>query len=119
MLFSFFNDTATTEIYTLSLHDALPICLLENGANTSFVHALLDEKVPAARVVEDPITKVESRPGPHPCIPTPENIYGDRRNTPGIHPASVPERDSLVAAVRALDGERLTAGPIVNGDRKS
>src|SRR5437867_11571803 len=22
----FFNDTATTEIYTLSLHDALPIC---------------------------------------------------------------------------------------------
>src|SRR3712207_8598889 len=25
--FCFFNDTATTEIYTLSLHDALPICL--------------------------------------------------------------------------------------------
>src|SRR3712207_8612210 len=23
----FFNDTATTEIYTLSLHDALPICV--------------------------------------------------------------------------------------------
>ena len=26
--FFFFNDTATTEIYTLSLHDALPISLL-------------------------------------------------------------------------------------------
>src|SRR5690348_18459838 len=26
ILFFFFNDTATTEIYTLSLHDALPIC---------------------------------------------------------------------------------------------
>src|SRR5215510_6638507 len=26
--FFFFNDTATTEIYTLSLHDALPICAL-------------------------------------------------------------------------------------------
>src|SRR5205807_4145319 len=25
-LFFFFNDTASTEIYTLSLHDALPIC---------------------------------------------------------------------------------------------
>src|SRR3712207_8305422 len=25
-MFVFFNDTATTEIYTLSLHDALPIC---------------------------------------------------------------------------------------------
>src|SRR2546422_7708763 len=28
-LFFFFNDTATTEIYTLSLHDALPICQLD------------------------------------------------------------------------------------------
>src|SRR5256885_3949886 len=27
-LFFFFNDTATTEIYTLSLHDALPIFLI-------------------------------------------------------------------------------------------
>src|SRR5256885_11030488 len=27
--FFFFNDTATTEIYTLSLHDALPICFDE------------------------------------------------------------------------------------------
>src|SRR5690242_21764113 len=26
-IFFFFNDTSTTEIYTLSLHDALPICL--------------------------------------------------------------------------------------------
>src|SRR5262250_142352 len=29
--FFFFNDTATTEIYTLSLHDALPICLVQQG----------------------------------------------------------------------------------------
>ena len=29
--FFFFNDTATTEIYTLSLHDALPICCREMG----------------------------------------------------------------------------------------
>src|SRR2546425_2715319 len=28
--FFFFNDTATTEIYTLSLHDALPICRLQD-----------------------------------------------------------------------------------------
>src|SRR5688572_31056682 len=26
LFYFFFNDTATTEIYTLSLHDALPIC---------------------------------------------------------------------------------------------
>src|SRR5258708_29450154 len=29
LLFFFFNDTATTEIYTLSLHDALPIFVVE------------------------------------------------------------------------------------------
>src|SRR5215203_7400612 len=29
-VFFFFNDTATTEIYTLSLHDALPISLLHD-----------------------------------------------------------------------------------------
>src|SRR2546429_7003030 len=28
VFFFFFNDTATTEIYTLSLHDALPICFV-------------------------------------------------------------------------------------------
>ena len=32
-VFFFFNDTATTEIYTLSLHDALPICV-DHGART-------------------------------------------------------------------------------------
>src|SRR5260221_13405574 len=31
LFFFFFNDTATTEIYTLSLHDALPICPLRAG----------------------------------------------------------------------------------------
>src|SRR3712207_7835218 len=32
ILIFFFNDTATTEIYTLSLHDALPICLPRDAA---------------------------------------------------------------------------------------
>src|SRR2546422_6755604 len=36
LTFFFFNDTATTEIYTLSLHDALPICCpLSNAAAMS------------------------------------------------------------------------------------
>src|SRR5256885_8742352 len=33
--FFFFNDTATTEIYTLSLHDALPIYLSARGGHAS------------------------------------------------------------------------------------
>src|SRR2546427_11340378 len=40
-MFFFFNDTATTEIYTLSLHDALPIC-----PHVAGVAALLLQKRP-------------------------------------------------------------------------
>src|SRR5256885_13188981 len=36
-LFFFFNDTATTEIYTLSLHDALPISPAAKTRQVSFV----------------------------------------------------------------------------------
>src|SRR5260370_4428359 len=36
--FFFFNDTATTEIYTLSLHDALPICLRHRSPGTRADH---------------------------------------------------------------------------------
>src|SRR3712207_6957857 len=38
----FFNDTATTEIYTLSLHDALPICELARGVG---FYLLVGERV--------------------------------------------------------------------------
>src|SRR3712207_9002639 len=41
-LFFFFNDTATTEIYTLSLHDALPISATWNGC------ACLEPTAPAS-----------------------------------------------------------------------
>src|SRR6266540_7149426 len=40
LLFFFFNDTATTEIYTLSLHDALPISFMASSwSPRSFCHA--------------------------------------------------------------------------------
>src|SRR3712207_9438299 len=38
--FLFFNDTATTEIYTLSLHDALPICINEISFNSSLMREM-------------------------------------------------------------------------------
>src|SRR5260370_18987829 len=38
--FFFFNDTATTEIYTLSLHDALPICRGRGGSDRVGVWAV-------------------------------------------------------------------------------
>src|SRR2546429_4406151 len=44
--FFFFNDTATTEIYTLSLHDALPICAFGAGEPGLGGNAGLDSRFP-------------------------------------------------------------------------
>ena len=90
--------------------------LLENGANSSFVHALLDERVPAADVVADPITAVEAQPGPHPRIARPEDMYGDRKNSLGRDYSRAEDRERHARALEAFDRERLEAGPIVGGE---
>jgi RHH-type proline utilization regulon transcriptional repressor/proline dehydrogenase/delta 1-pyrroline-5-carboxylate dehydrogenase len=91
--------------------------LLENGANTSFVHALLDEKTPVAKVVVDPIRTVEDAgAGPHPKIPLPRDLYGpSRRNSMGVDLSIAAERQRLEQAIAKLDGEALESGPIIAG----
>src|SRR3712207_9251791 len=52
MRFFFFNDTATTEIYTLSLHDALPIyrsCGRRTRSSPGIAAATSDEVAPQRR----------------------------------------------------------------------
>ena len=91
--------------------------LLENGANTSFVHALSDPLVPAAMVAADPIATLHAAGGgPHPRIPSPADLYGpERRNSQSVDLSIATERERLAAAVAALDGETVLAGPIVAG----
>ncbi|KCZ55702.1 pyrroline-5-carboxylate dehydrogenase [Hyphomonas beringensis] len=91
--------------------------LLENGANTSFVHSFLDPDVPAEMVVADPIVKVEVGPRRHPRIPTPPRLYGpDRRNSAGMDISQNAIRKDLAAAVKSFrDSPAISAGPIVNG----
>ncbi|HEX7944526.1 MAG TPA: bifunctional proline dehydrogenase/L-glutamate gamma-semialdehyde dehydrogenase PutA, partial [Phenylobacterium sp.] len=103
-----------------SHEDLLPYLvrrLLENGANTSFVSALLDEKTPIEKVVVDPITAVEAAgAGPHPRIPLPRDLYGpSRKNSEGVDLSIAADRTRLTVALDALDQETLVAGPIVNG----
>src|SRR2546429_9996924 len=59
--FFFFNDTATTEIYTLSLHDALPI--LGIGSNTA-VFSLIDALLLRSLAVPAPRELVHISFGP-------------------------------------------------------
>src|SRR3989442_15929267 len=50
-IFFFFNDTATTEIYTLSLHDALPIHRIApvQGQQGRAIRSALAHRLPAGR----------------------------------------------------------------------
>lgn len=103
-----------------SHEDLLPYLvrrLLENGANTSFVHALLDEKTPVSKVVVDPISAVEAAgAGPHPRIPLPRELYGpSRKNSEGLDLSIKAVRDQLATAIAKLDTEALEAGPILSG----
>jgi RHH-type proline utilization regulon transcriptional repressor/proline dehydrogenase/delta 1-pyrroline-5-carboxylate dehydrogenase len=103
-----------------SHQDLLPYLvrrLLENGANTSFVHALLDERTPVEKVVVDPVAAVEAAGGgPHPRIPLPVDLYGpSRRNSQGLDLSVAAVRARLTAAVGEVDAQRLQAGPIIRG----
>jgi len=92
--------------------------LLENGANTSFVHALTDAKVPAEVVVADPIAAVEAHPGPHPRLPTPAGLYGPARRNSSAEDLSVAaDRDLLVRAIGLRVAEPLSAAPLIGGRR--
>ncbi|KZE08604.1 MULTISPECIES: bifunctional proline dehydrogenase/L-glutamate gamma-semialdehyde dehydrogenase PutA [Sphingomonas] len=87
--------------------------LLENGANSSFVNALLDEEVPATTLVADPVAAVAATPRQHPRLPSPSGIYPGRGNPLG--------RDYSIASVRARAMSvrdtfaTIHAGPIVGG----
>src|SRR2546430_11332721 len=50
--FFFFNDTATTEIYTLSLHDALPIFTRLTGPEAALEAITSGAHIPAPRALE-------------------------------------------------------------------
>ncbi|WP_125255195.1 bifunctional proline dehydrogenase/L-glutamate gamma-semialdehyde dehydrogenase PutA [Brevundimonas fluminis] len=89
--------------------------LLENGANSSFVHALLDERVPSSAVAADPISQVEAHPDRHPKIPVPKDMYMDRQNSLGRDYSQAADRERHLQALRKVDAERFTSGPIVGG----
>src|SRR3712207_7472761 len=82
--FFFFNDTATTEIYTLSLHDALPIC---PGAKTHSARNRRREPMPGAAR--------RGRRRPSPCGP-PAHRGTERGPRSEEHTSELQSRQYLV-----------------------
>lgn len=59
--------------------------LLENGANSSFVHQLADENLSDTDLLADPVAKITAVAGArHPNIPLPRDLFGKRVNSSGI-----------------------------------
>src|SRR3712207_8566525 len=69
----FFNDTATTEIYTLSLHDALPIL-------ASWALASEPPEAPASEPILSRVAQV-STPEPAETVPVPEAVPRSEEHT--------------------------------------
>lgn len=86
--------------------------LLENGANTSFVHSFLDEDVPPENVARSPFT--DEPPIKHPRIPLPKDLFGHTRsNSRGLDLTQEAVRERMEAAVKAFKPGK--AAPIING----
>jgi RHH-type transcriptional regulator, proline utilization regulon repressor / proline dehydrogenase / delta 1-pyrroline-5-carboxylate dehydrogenase len=76
--------------------------LLENGANSSFVHQLADENLSDADLLADPVAKIAAVGGArHPSIPLPIDLFGERRNANGI---DLQDRTTLADTVQSLRG---------------
>src|SRR5450755_3010309 len=99
--------------------------LLENGANSSFVYAAADPKVPVSAILERPAATIGSPDrARHPRIPRPPDLYlPGRRNSSGVEFGDAASLEALLAEVRAgqrVDGHSLAhslphAMPLVDG----
>ncbi len=85
--------------------------LLENGANSSFVHQLADERLSEEEILADPVVKIASVGGArHPSIPLPVDLFGaGRRNSSGLDLA---DREVLAAVSGAVTSSPL---PLAGG----
>jgi RHH-type transcriptional regulator, proline utilization regulon repressor / proline dehydrogenase / delta 1-pyrroline-5-carboxylate dehydrogenase len=83
--------------------------LLENGANTSFLHRLADPSIPVSDLLRSPLQVASD-----PALPLPTQIYGPaRRNSRGIDVTSRSDMASLIEA-----GAVVAGGPVRQQDAR-
>jgi len=89
--------------------------LLENGANSSFVHRIVDSSVTVADLLQDPVEMVVAHgAAPHPRVPLPPALYGaQRRNSAGIDLNDDPTLSALERAFAPMGGRDWSAAPLL------
>src|SRR5256885_9903372 len=103
LCFFFFNDTATTEIYTLSLHDALPISATSQGSPPSW-RTRDDSRVPRSTSREPhggarwhrPRSEEHTSELQSPCNLVCRLLLEKKKTTTYSHHPSAPPRQPLV-----------------------
>ena len=90
--------------------------LLENGANSSFVHRLSDAKTPISSLVQHPTTLLKGYGQMlNQKIPLPPNLFNDRRNSEGLNIRLDDQWHSLQVMVTPWMKKQWELGPIING----
>ena len=91
--------------------------LLENGANSSFVHQLADPAVAADDLLRDPAALLAGlNCTPHPAIALPLEIYGEeRRNSEGIDMSEEGVTNALLEEMQQVWAGSHTAAPLIDG----
>ncbi|ART82078.1 bifunctional proline dehydrogenase/L-glutamate gamma-semialdehyde dehydrogenase [Oceanisphaera profunda] len=88
--------------------------LLENGANSSFVHKLLDPKTPIDSLIQHPLTRLkECESLANEKIPLPLAIFADRVNSQGINLNIASQRQPLFDALEQLADKEWQAAPLL------
>ncbi|MGF1764649.1 bifunctional proline dehydrogenase/L-glutamate gamma-semialdehyde dehydrogenase PutA [Aliivibrio kagoshimensis] len=92
--------------------------LLENGANSSFVHRLVDARCPISELTEHPVDVLKSRSTLHNgLIPLPPQIFADRQNSYSVNIDIESEAKPFEAAIEQQMTKQWQAGPIINGEK--
>ena len=91
--------------------------LLENGANSSFVHSVADPAIAVDKLIADPVAVLrELDVKPHPRIPLPRDVYApERRNSQGISFADPIEIGELVEQMRVALERQHAASALIDG----
>ncbi|USD67459.1 bifunctional proline dehydrogenase/L-glutamate gamma-semialdehyde dehydrogenase PutA [Vibrio sp. SCSIO 43136] len=90
--------------------------LLENGANSSFVHRLVDARCPVASLTQHPVDTLLANETLHNGrIPLPGAIFDDRSNSLGVNIDVESSAKPFELEVERFMDQQWQAGPIVNG----
>ena len=95
--------------------------LLENGSNSSFVNRIVDDALPLAELVCDPVDVARAAGfSRHPRIPLPADLFGTQRmNSRGIDLRDAGEVATLDQLMTAADLEDWRAAPVIAGEARA